>query len=969
MLASSYPEIATLAEAYCKQREELLDLLLSDAILRRTPTQPVLARDGTSARWMLDSLSLTLRGRGAELAADCLLQLLENFEGRQLATFGITGIPLLQSIIIRSKNRYSGLLIRKEIKAHGSMRRIEGKPDITEPVVVIDDSISSGLSMEAACEYLEQAGLRVEGGVVLVSFGWENGYARMQQRGYHVEAVYDVWRDLMPRIAGEPHLLSNPTKTFDDLSWSCERARNGLHPALLAREALIELFRTGELPRPPSCLDDEYDSRGGVWISIRDRDDIHLRYAREGFWQFPGETAWSSAEGVLRAAWLVFQDLTRRGVTLDIIHRGVLAVTFFDELHETAIQGLDNDRYGIVVCSRERPASMGGALPRMPGIQNEWQQYVHAAYKNAGLKKHEPYRIFRHEVRKAVEPGVKWQTSGVGVSQQRVRRWHKFLPSIAGWARTIAISQILDQELPSKPDFDGFNPEELDWLYVTVYYAGKLRGCAGSAVISLEEDLQILVKTALADDRFEPLADPPDPHLLAVSVSCLFDALLLGEMTPLEVSTRYRLADQALAARSGDRFGILLPFVATTHNLGRIQFAEEVLRKADIAEPPFEWVRYDCTTWLADKNGCDPLSSGFRASASNSSFERNVRELIAWHCEYLTRVQRPDGAFYFIYAPFQNYRYLGGGLPRSAHAAWVLARAADLLKRSDLRSAAERALDFHLALADAESGKMWLKSAEENASVSELAFTLLALLQLPTRQARHDLASSIARTLWSQIDIHGRMITHRDMCGISDEYQDYFPGQAMLALAHAASNEDASAISDKLQCVLRYYRHRFRYKHDFGQVSWWMQAAHRWWEVTRLDRWRDFAFEIGDWILQFQLEKNGGFVTDQQSDGPGYTTALYLEGLSAGLAFARRVNDDARASKYWHACQKGFEFLRSLTIRPEHESVLPNATYAIGGLRADLMSSEIRTDFVQHSLSAALELLPQFELVQKGEQT
>lgn len=964
-MLASFHSPAVLSDADCTQRRELLDLLLRDAILRRTSTQPVVARDGTSARWMLDSLSVTLQGRGAELAADCLLRLLEGFDARQLATFGTTAIPLMQSVIMRSRNRYSGLLVRKSVKHHGSMRRIEGKIQTTEPVVVVDDSISSGLSMQTACEHLEQAGLRVEGGVVLVSFGWENGYRGMQQRGYHMEAVYDVWRDLMPGIAGEPHLTSNPTKYFDRLSWSSRHACDGLHPAYLAREALAELFRTGELLLPSRFLDGEYDSRGGVWVSIRDRDDIHLRYAREGFWHFPGEEPWSSQEGIVRAAWLVFQELTRTAMTEDILDRSVLAVTFGTELEEIAIEGLDNDRYGIVVRSRERPTTMGGALPRMPGVENEWQQYVHAAYKNAGLSKHEPNRIFRHDVTKVVEPGAEWQKSGVPISSQHVRSSHTSLPSIARWARETTISQVLARDLASPPDFADFDTEDLDSIYVTIYYAGKLCGCAGSTIVCLDQDLPVLVRTALADDRFEPFADPADPDLFAVSISSLSDALVLGEMGALEVSTRYRLADQALAARDGSRFGLLLPFVGVMYNLSRLEFAEEVLRKAQITEPPFEWIRHDCVTWLADKDGCDRLYGGFRAPAPHTPFEQNVRELIEWHCEYLTHVQRNDGGFYFIYAPFQNYRYSGGGLPRSAHGSWILARAARMLKRSDLRAAAEAAINFHIELARTEDDKLWIRDGEENASVAELAFTLLALLQLPAEDARRGLATQIAQTIWSQIDNHGKVITHRDMRGICDEYQHYFPGQAMLALADAAANEAASPINGTLQAVLRYYRHRFRYQRDFGQVSWWMQAARRWWEVTKSAEWRDFVFEIGDWILQFQLAKNGGFVTDQQVDGPGYTTALYLEGLSAGLALATETNDDARIRTYWHSCQRGFEFLRSLVIRPEHGSVLPNAAYALGGLRADLMSSELRTDFVQHSLAAALELLPQFESFRK----
>src|SRR6185503_16863212 len=172
--------IASLPENFQAARAELLDLLQRSGILYRCETQPILSRDGASARWMLDSLAVTLSPRGAELAGRCLLELLKRFDGRQIATYGLTGVPILQSCILQSGGRLRGLLVRKERKKHGSLKLIEGPLDPGEPTVLLDDSISSGMSMEEATERLEQAGLRVEGGIGLVRFGWYGGYARMQ---------------------------------------------------------------------------------------------------------------------------------------------------------------------------------------------------------------------------------------------------------------------------------------------------------------------------------------------------------------------------------------------------------------------------------------------------------------------------------------------------------------------------------------------------------------------------------------------------------------------------------------------------------------------------------------------------------------------------------------------------------------------------------------------------------------------
>src|SRR5258708_33264075 len=156
-------------------------LLRRAAILHRTSTQPVLSRDGTSARWMLDSLAVTLSPRGGELAGQCLLELLKRFDGRQIATYGLTAVPILQTCVLQSGGRYRGLLIRRERKQHGSLKLIEGPIDPDEPTILLDDSISSGMSMEEGTERLEQAGLRVEGGIGLVRFCWYRGFLPFPQ--------------------------------------------------------------------------------------------------------------------------------------------------------------------------------------------------------------------------------------------------------------------------------------------------------------------------------------------------------------------------------------------------------------------------------------------------------------------------------------------------------------------------------------------------------------------------------------------------------------------------------------------------------------------------------------------------------------------------------------------------------------------------------------------------------------------
>src|SRR5262249_50372237 len=210
----------------------------------------------------------------------------------------------------------------------------------------------------------------------------------------------------------EPPPVGNPSKVFPDVRWSTAAAPDGLHPAALARLALRAVAEGREVPRPPRTLDKNYPAEGGVWVSLRARNDVHLRHARDGFWHLPGEPPWPAPEGVIMAALRTAAALPSERA-LALIDESAIAVTFFTALEACPLGGLDNDRYGIVVRTLERPGWMGGALPRVPGMLTAWTQYQHAPMNNARVVSFEPHVILRHDVVKAVEPGAVWQLSGV----------------------------------------------------------------------------------------------------------------------------------------------------------------------------------------------------------------------------------------------------------------------------------------------------------------------------------------------------------------------------------------------------------------------------------------------------------------------------------------------------------------------------------------------------------------------------
>ena len=535
------------AASFASDRQELLELLLREGIRREPTSLTVSSEDGSAVPWKLDSLGVTLSSRGAELAGRCMLHLLENFEGRQLATYGAAGVPILQSCVLLSKGKYHGLIARRE-KGAGPGNRIEGRIDPSEPVVLIHDSVGLETSMEECVARLEEAGLRVEGGVCLVRFGYESAFSRLVSRGYRMLALFDIWNDLVAHMPEEDALAPNPTRAFPPHELSTVAAPEGLHPAELARRVIEEALRTGKLLRPPRRIQGRYSGAGGVWVSVRPKDDLNRRHARGGFWNFPEEKAPSLPVAIGEAAFQAAQILKDAGEDpLAVLKQSAIGVTFCSALEECEVGQLDNERYGLVVRSRERPFLLGGLMPRMPGISNAWQQLEIARNGKARLLPWEPFILYRFKVQKAVEPGTSWQPSGVPA--EAPPKWIAASSAIA--ARALEVVQALSKGREPAPVLQDVQLDgSVDSLSLSVYRQGQRVGTAGGRITNLDEDLVAQARSVLAASRSEPQASS-EP--LAVTVSLLHGATELGELTAQEAAAQMRHGEQALMAYKGDR--------------------------------------------------------------------------------------------------------------------------------------------------------------------------------------------------------------------------------------------------------------------------------------------------------------------------------------------------------------------------------------------------------------------------------
>ena len=152
-----------------EERERLRQLLKAQSLMFGDFT----LASGRKSSYYFDSKKTTLLAEGAWLTARLVLRRLKE-EGIQAAAIGgltLGADPIVCPVAALSHVEGPPLrafLVRKEIKDHGTGRKIEGCPPPGTPVVIVDDVVTTAGSTLAAIEAAEGAGLVVTAVLCLV---------------------------------------------------------------------------------------------------------------------------------------------------------------------------------------------------------------------------------------------------------------------------------------------------------------------------------------------------------------------------------------------------------------------------------------------------------------------------------------------------------------------------------------------------------------------------------------------------------------------------------------------------------------------------------------------------------------------------------------------------------------------------------------------------------------------------------
>lgn len=141
-------------------RRRLLELVRDLAVVRGQVT----LSSGRQADYYLDLRRITLHGEGAPLVGAVMLDLTADLQFEAVGGLTLGADPVATAMLHAAAargRRLDAFVVRKQEKAHGLQRRVEG-PDLAgRRVLVVEDTSTTGASPLAAARAAQEAGATV----------------------------------------------------------------------------------------------------------------------------------------------------------------------------------------------------------------------------------------------------------------------------------------------------------------------------------------------------------------------------------------------------------------------------------------------------------------------------------------------------------------------------------------------------------------------------------------------------------------------------------------------------------------------------------------------------------------------------------------------------------------------------------------------------------------------------------------
>ncbi len=270
-----------------------------------------------------------------------------------------------------------------------------------------------------------------------------------------------------------------------------------------------------------------------------------------------------------------------------------------------------------------------------------------------------------------------------------------------------------------------------------------------------------------------------------------------------------------------------------------------------------------------------------------------------------------------------------------------------------------------------KEGELGIIEYEGKVKLGAIALAALSILESPFRKDFQPVEESLNRTineLWQENGAFKCFLKPKER----NDCQNFYPGEALLYWSKRYEEEKDSKLLSKIEKSMQYY-HTWHLEHrNPAFIPWHTQAYYNMWKITRGNRYRDYIFEMNDWLLSVQqwetasADTKGRFYDPSRPFGPPHasSTGVYLEGLIDAFCLARELKDHNRLERYRTAIVRGLRSVMQLQFQDDLDMFYVSKKKNVkGGIRTTVYDNTIRVDNVQHNLMGVLKIIKNFKLL------
>ncbi len=374
-----------------------------------------------------------------------------------------------------------------------------------------------------------------------------------------------------------------------------------------------------------------------------------------------------------------------------------------------------------------------------------------------------------------------------------------------------------------------------------------------------------------------------------------------------------------------------------------------------------ELSRFRTAHWYEPRTGGDivALSCGMTHVPLKAVTPAGLDQTISTVAEYMRYRQLDSGLFAYQFEPGHDRYTHDNSTVRQVGAAVALAFHAASTGNASSRKSADIAIRGQLkgltnlpGVADAS----YIATPDAKNSLGATALVCLAMGVHPNRAAYAVDRDRLVRAILSRQRPSGMFLTAFPP-NVTVNAQDYYPGEALLALAVHYSLQPSSRALDAFDHAVNFYRDYFRDTPSPVFVPWQVQAYSIMARQSKRADFRKFVFDMTDRIVALQLDSSNcdrpelfGGIAATNSGRPNFATAAYLEAMADALSLARTTENQTRIERYERAVRRAARFVMQLQMRPEEAYFVRSAQDAVGGIRTSPALNLLRIDHCHHAL-------------------